>query len=282
MLERVVTIILLIFISFLGVKAQDEPYYKDLPNRNRDDMKFLPNLETSKTRLYLSGELAFRFLNSSINSESSTRYESNNVNALNYGGTIGVNFRDNWYFDLGIDTNPLIMQTILNSSASGRRSITIGTGNDFTAYSLTIRKKVWQIDKVTKNAALLVTAGVRFVPALYNRVIEDRVIRLSVNSFNSSRADTAIYRIVTRSDKLLPVPQLGFEVSGKVVEQVEIGLYSKLSYLPKGILTNDLTFRLNSEPSMVSSQEIGRVGIDFGVLIRWNLINWVNYKTNVK
>lgn len=279
---RVVSIILLTFFNSFASFAQEEPYYKDLSNRNRDDLRFLPNLDTKKTRLYFTGELAFRFLNSKVSSESSTRYETNAVNSLNYGGTVGVNFSDNWYFDLGIDANPMGMQTILNASISGQRPIRIATGQDFTAYGLTVRKKVWQIDKVTNNAAMLITAGLKLAPALNNNVIEDRLIRLGVNSVNGSRPDTANYRIITRSDKLVPIPQLGFEISGKVVEQVEIGLFTKMSFMPDGILTNDLIFRINSDPNVLSRQAIGKFTLDFGVIVRWNLINWVNYKTNVK
>lgn len=279
---KIVSSILFFLFCFQAAICQDEPYYKDLPNRQRDDLKFLPNLETSKTRLYLTGFMSFGFQNSTITSPKTARYGSTGVTNLNYGGALGVNFNDNWYYDVGVSANPMFMVTKVDNGAGNQRSISFSSGMKFTAYSATIRKRVWQIDKVTKNAAMLLTAGLMVSPALSNVVHEDRLLRFGINSFNGSNPDTANYRITTRSEKLKLIPQLGFEISGKIIEQVEIGIYSKVSFQSKGTLFNDITFNINSEPSTAARQDLGALNLDFGVMLRWNLINWVNYKSKVE
>lgn len=268
--------ILLFLISWAAL-AQEEPYYEPVGKRSLDELKYLPNLETIQRRVYLSVGGAYRLSNSKIDPTSSF-FQSQRMVSLLWDAQLGYNLDDKWFVELAYARNPIFLSTELLSPRSSSAGLTVSDGENFNEFQLRLKRKIIQVDKVPQKAGVFVSTGLSFSPQFANRNLGRNGYVGSMFNGTTAPPDTIFYSIETQTQNYALALELGLELSGRLSDQLAIGVFAKSWWRPQGSIYNDLSYRINSTEINSVRQDIGSFNFNFGILIYFNMVNWVKYK----
>lgn len=270
---------LLIFILTLTLDAiaQEEPYYKPIKNRNLEDLKYLPNLKTSLRSVYFGVSGGARFSGSSI-SPATTKFLKSNNPQLFWEAQIGYNIADKWHIEAAFAKNPLFLNTILGGFPNNTKGFTTNNGNNFNEFQLVSKRKIIQVDKVSQKVGIFLTSGISYNPKIANRVLDTDRYATPIFYGPNIAPDTVFHGINTLTSKHAFAIELGIELSGRITDQLGIGVFIKSWIRPKGNLSNQLAYKFNSLERQTFLQELKAVNLNSGVLLYYNISNWVKYK----
>lgn len=260
-------------------QAQEEPYYEPVGKRKLEDMKYLPNLETLQRRIYLGVGGGSRF-SSSVVDPSMSLFRSENNTLLYWDAQLGYNFNDKWYVELAYAQNPLFIDTELLSDNLANSGLRISNGENFNEFQIRTKRKILQVDKVPQKAGIFLTSGISFNPSLANRNLGTNRYLGSISNGRNAPPDTIFYSVETFTNKHAFALELGLELSGRLTEQLGIGVFVKSWWRPKGSVFNELNYRINSTETNSFTQQLNTFNFNAGVLIYFNMINWVKYRNS--
>jgi hypothetical protein len=269
--------VLFFLFQCLLTRAQDDPYYEPIGKRTLEDLKYLPNLETSQNRIYIATSGGVRFLNSKINPINDFFQNGRSTN-LYWQVQLGYNIADKWNAEVAYSQNPLFMNTQFAGFQNGQSVFSVNKGESFDELQLRLKRKIIFVDRVSQKTGLFVTTGISYTPKLPNQNYGlSRYVSPIFNGRNIP-PDTVFHEIRTLTSQNAFAFELGIELSGRVSDQLGVGVFFKTWFRPKGSISNDLSYRVNSNEPQLFRQESNPFNINTGVMIYYNMLNWVKYR----
>lgn len=260
--------------------SQNEPYYEPVGKRSLEDLRFLPNLDTEQRRIYLLLLGAARFSNSNIE-PSSEIFSAKSSTNLFWGANLGFNSADNFLFEIGYAKNPIFLNLEFKERPSSNNSFPITSGGDFNEFSFRVKKKIVQVDKVAQKAGLFLIAGLLYTPDFPNKNLGSATYASRQFYGPNIKPDTVFHSISTSSSKHAFAFEFGLELSGRLNEQIGIGVFAKSTVRPSGSLNSNLRYSVNDGSGEIYNQQLSPLNINLGVLFYFNAVNWVKYKSKV-
>ncbi|SOE22332.1 hypothetical protein SAMN06298216_2776 [Spirosomataceae bacterium TFI 002] len=272
------TLLFMLFQSFSSL-AQEEPYYEPVGKRTLENLKYLPNLETTQNRIYIATSGGTRYFGSKMNL-SNDFFEAKRNTSLYWKAQLGYNFDDKWSGEFAFSKNPIYLKTSLSGLRNRQSSLNVNKGESFNEFQLRLKRKIIQVDKVAQKAGIFFTTGISYSPNLANR--DNGLSQYVSPIFNGANIppDTVLHEVRTRTSKHAFAVELGLELSGRVSDQLGVGLFVNTWIRPKGSMYNDLSYRVNSSEPQVFQQSSNALNLNAGILIYYNMLNWVKYRNN--
>jgi hypothetical protein len=274
--------ILLLGLSSYAL-AQETPYYARPSQRKLTNNTIaLPNLKTEKVYWYINVNPSFRWTGQRFDNNLNDRITTIQQTSTNWDASFGINRDDKWQVELGYIKMPHTIQWQLIEKDSRRGVFPFSIKEDEATYLARFKKRLWILDKVTKNTRLNLTAGLLITPTRKTKVLEELNAKIPTQLFQNRYQDT-LFLETNFKQKSAPLSgEIGFELINRLADPIEIGLFAKYIFSPKGILSSDISlYNYQKEPE---NTKIVLNGIDFlvGVSLRWNILHGIRYLPDIK
>ena len=270
-----VAILLLVYLSS---NAQDDDYYR-LPTHRRlnDGQITLPNLKTESVFWYFRPYGGIKIQGNKFNRNEEERLVSSSSGDICWALNMGINRADRWELEIGYMKDPQNLQWRLKA-----------INGEFIPYSFAVRKadnriqiqykkRLFIVDRVTKKTRVNLVLGVQTSPwrkaGILNEI--DFIYPTIPSSYGYN--DTLKIQAQFKQLKNLPTGLAGLELTGRLAEQVEIGLYSLFSFEPTGILNSSIQINSTLADPILSEYQLRGFSALVGITLRWNFLNVIRY-----
>lgn len=260
--------------------AQEEDYYK-LPKERRivDGRITLPNLKTEDVFWYINTSGGMKLQKSSFTNSYQGQLINVDQGLLYWEATLGMNRHDNWQLELGYLRNPVRLEwRILDRSNRLVPYYFIANINDH-GFLATYKRRLFIIDRVTKKTRLNILAGIKVNPLINEEVVQDYNIRVPTIPGRQGFQDTLRIQtdFVTQKTSISGV--LGLELTGRVADPVEVGLFGKFMIDRNGVLASNIAVESTLNPPQMSILSLSRGNWLLGFSLRWNFHHGIHYTT---
>jgi hypothetical protein len=261
----------LIFHSHL-VWAQDTesetPYYKLPANRSKDEeLKSIPNLKPFEITYYFN--VSGNFKKDYFKTTSFTLLSTEPLIELSgsYGLTLGQNRNNNWFYEVGYKRYAYEVNTFLYNL--NRSPLNFQNKVTATYIPINIKKRIFIIDKVSKNAQINARAEIAFL--LTDKVVNTPSFPLRISQ--GSPAQQFNYEINYQKNSL--IFETGLELKGNITKKFETGIFTNLIYQKPSLLSNDFKAIYRTGQTETSNTLLIGLSINFGLEI---IINSPTYR----
>lgn len=265
-------------ISF-QLYAQEDEYYK--PPSKREDVKnnSYPNLNRKSMSLYLGIDGGFKLNYTSLSNNLGNLINSQNNNEFFWGVNIGYNLDNRWAFETGYMKNPVFY---IQQIASGRGvPFTLMIGQNINTIPIRAKYKIFNIDGITKTAALYVGAGI-----LIGANVKDKaILKREFNGYNGNPANKNTFKLTTDSflsKKGKAIFEAQTELQGEVANGFYISLFGRMNIGANGILQTDVAYFQNSNKIEGATQLLKGISYNFGLTLRIDLARGYKYQSKVE
>ena len=237
--------ILLLVLLSVSAFGQEVPYYEPLSTRKLKDAKFLPNLSTTQNRIYIAAHGGVSSYSSTITPEEGFLSGQRNI-YLNYAFSLGFVLEEKNYWEAAYARNEIGLRFLADLPFNGFGDLNYQRNLEVGYFMLRFKRSIWVIDKVTRNARLLVHAGLGWSPELSRQsFMESRRFRFPLNVANSI-PDTAFVSVNYTSAQRPFLFETGLEIHGNLSEQVSLGLFSHIQFRSSQTFTNEIFYGINT------------------------------------
>jgi len=283
MVSRSINFLFIILVIPSYVYAQETPYYARPSQRKLTNNSIaLPNLKTEKLYWYINVNASFRWAGQSLDSNLNGRITTTKETSTTWDASFGINRNDKWQVELGYIKIPHTLQWQLIERNSRRGFFPFSIKEDEHTYIATFKKRLWILDKITQNTRLNLTTGLHITPTRKTKILEELNVKIPTQ-FSQNRFQDTLYLQTNFKQKSAPISgEIGIELINRLANPLEIGLFAKYVFSPKGILSSDISLRNNQ--GKPENTKIVLNGIDFmaGVSLRWNFLYGIRYIPDIK
>ncbi len=266
-----------LFFSQSFCYGQDSPYYQRPTERslNNNDIA-LPNLKTEKVYWYFGGNGGLKLASQKINNDLEGSLTAAKINTTYGEAYFGVNHDDRWQAELGYINNPFKLQWQLYQN-SLRAPIQFIANEPSHGLSLKFKKRLFTLDKITKNTRLNLTSGLIYAVDRKNTTLSNYAFRIPTGLSQNGYTDTLT---VTGNFTQKAAPfsgELGLELINRLANPIEIGVYAKYVLNGKDILKGKMAVESNFTESKNSELTLNGSNFMFGLTMRWNFLHGIRY-----
>jgi hypothetical protein len=266
-------------LSALVSFAQTDPYYQLPKERTEKGVKTFPNIKPVLTKLYFRGEGGTLFQSSSLTDSFKGKLLIKNQVNINWGLSVGYNYRDLWMIDIGYTKTPFQLSSLFDLG-----SLSIPISETFMLNSIPIRfqRNVWVIDRITRSTRLFV-GGAILLNTNGKAAEVSNSAEAFLRGFSSTTAPDTIRLAEVTSFAVTPVmAEISVELRGKLAEGLEIGTYAKMVSSFKRPYQTEVSYRINDNPTNIAVQKMKPLMFRLGVVVHYNFGIITKYESNVK
>jgi hypothetical protein len=259
--------------------AQTDPYYQLPKERTEKGVKTFPNIQPILTKFYFRGEGGTLFQNSSLTNDFKKKLLVENQVNINWGLSVGYNYRDLWMIDIGYTKTPYQLSSLFDLG-----SISIPISETFTLNSIPIRfqRNVWVVDRITRSTRLFI-GGAILLNTNGKAAEVSNSTEAFLRSFSATTVPDTIRLAEVTSFAATPViAEFSVELRGKLAEGLEIGTYAKLISSFKRPYQTEVSYRVNNNPTNLAVQKIKPLMFRLGIVVHYNFGIITKYESNVK
>jgi hypothetical protein len=264
------------FLNLTLVFAQDTesetPYYKLPGNRSKDEeLRSIPNLEPFEINYYFN--LSGNFKKDYFKTNSFTILNTEPLIELSgsYALTLGQNRNNNWFYEVGYRRYTYEVNTyIYNLKRSPLNFLNKVTVNYIP---VTLKKRIFIIDKVSKNAQINLKAEVDF---MINNKVESSP---SINILPSQGSTAQQFSSQINAKKKSFIFETGLELKGNITRKLEVGIFTNLILQKPKLLSNNFKATYQSGQTEISSTFLNGLSINFGIEIIVNSPTYRRFKS---
>lgn len=269
---------LLFLFSGLAIYAQEEEdYYKDLAKRSKSfEIENLPNLNSKFSSFYVGVGGAFRKPYFEVNTN--TENLATSVHPMSEWGelALGLNFNNNFFVETGLALLKNKLSTYVYATPYNP-GFTVGV--DFKQFYLPviIKKKVFSLNRVTKNAQLNLGLGGGVL--LNSKSIDNRSFKVDLQESLKSPDLSTFYVTLGQSESPI-YGEANLEIKGNVTERLEILLFAKGLFRKPRYMENSVNVAFTGGRSEQSYSIFEKAGsLIFGLQIRFNSKKFYRYSS---
>lgn len=269
----------LLTVFCFSAKAQNTPYFELPKERTNETAQVFPNLDLQINKLYLRAEGGIKLLNSKVTNELNGKVLANGDKYMNWGAYLGYNEANRWAIEIGYMPNPLTTTAIITTDPF---YFSQTYGQSLHAIPLRFQYSVWNIDRVSKAARLY--AGIGIIHNLKTASLTNIVTEAQERYRNPYTQQLEIFKITSVSslEKARWQADFSLEVRGKVVEQLEIGLFYKYQWSLANALNTQISIQQGNTPAQTTQLSNTRTSHRFGITAHYNYAIIKKYKSNVE
>jgi hypothetical protein len=272
MLKYRILFFFVILFKFHSTWAQDTesetPYYKLPTNRSKEEeLRSIPNLKPFEIKYYFN--LSGNFKKDYYKTSTFTLLSTEPLIELygSYAITLGQNRNNNWFYEIGYRRYAYEVNNYLYNL--NRSPLTFQNKLTATYIPITIKKRVFVIDKVSKNAQINIKAEIDFL--LNDKAVNSPVLPLRISQ--GSPAQQFNYEI--NNNKNPVIIETGLELKGNITPKFEIGIFSNLIIQKPSLLKNNFKVIYQNGQTETSTTYLNGLSINFGLEI---IINSPTYR----
>lgn len=257
--------------------GQESPYYQKPTERSLTNNEIaLPNLKTEKVYWYFGGNGGLKLAFQEINNNLGGSLSSSNINTTYGEAYFGVNHDDQWQAELGYIKNPFRLQWQFNER-NLRAPIQFVADQPSHGVSLKFKKRLFTLDKITRNTRLNLTSGIIYAVDRKNRTVSDYRFGIPTGLTQNGYTDTL--RVAANfTQKAAPFSgEIGLELINRLANPVEIGVFAKYVLNGKDILKGTLTTESNFQEAETAELNLNGSNFMLGLTIRWNFLHGIRY-----
>lgn len=276
---KILALISLLVFSFTEIQGQEE-YYKSTDDRKENhEVVNLPNLSSKFTNFYIGGTFALRKPYSSA----SSNFGEFGRNSHSMGGLlgldIGLNFNDNFQLETGAFRLINELQTFVYPTFYTGWGFTVGERYRQTYIPVRIKKRLFSLNRITKNASFNITGGFGFL--VHNESSWNGTATWDMQEMIKSPNLSSFY--VTLSNSESPIfGELGLEIKGYVSQRFELSVFGKTMFRKSNYIANrfEMTTLPNKSVHSYFIEEKG-VSLVFGLQARFNSKKFFKYNSTI-
>ncbi len=270
-----------ILISYCSY-SQEEPYYA-LPKERKSEQarKSLPNLDIKVKKIFISGFGGLNIQKQKLDND--LKGQIGIVQNLNlpWGFGFGLNCYNNWQFETGFYKQNINFSTSFQSKLSPRFFTIFQNPVEYYSFPLTVKKRLFYIDKVSKAAQVNIGSGLVITPNL-NKIKTNEIFIDDIVRQNGQARDTLVFKNVTTRNLNTLAYQFNLEVEGRIVEKLEIGLFCMGTIYPNKIINSQSMYSINRISQGDSNAFLSNISLIFGVKTKLNLSMLYSYKSKIQ
>jgi hypothetical protein len=271
-------LLILLLVCSDTLFGQENDYYHLPANRKLTEGKItLPNLKTEHIYWYFRPNAGIKLQGNFFDNNLNNRLTKSSSTEMVWSFNLGFNQNDKQEFELGYMQNPQRLEWQV-TSADGR----------LIPYSFAVRrldhriqaiykKRLFILDRVTRKTRLNAVAGLQVSPFRQARTLEEIDFFLPTLPGRTGFNDTLRITADFNQKKNLPTGILGIELTGRVAEPLEIGLFGSFLIDAKGLINSQIDIKSTLTDPIQSGYYLKGIAAVLGVTLRWNFINGIRY-----
>ena len=271
---------MLLFLPFCSF-GQEDPYYELPKNRNkRIDAMAMPNLDAKVIKWYISASGGLKPNDSYLENDLEQLLEKRKLINTFWDINFGQNRNYDLYFETGVMQNPVFTSVLFGQRLSRSGPIGLKNGKNYLSIPLRVKKRVMVLDKITKMAFWNVGAAVVISPGMTGKTLRSsstNLLRIS----NGVVVDTVVFNYNSQQMNVPVNFEVMTEISGKIVEKVEISLFVKAMIYPKSVLRSDFELVYDPSTKMSAIQKTNNIMLQFGLNLKLNYPAVIRYESRL-
>ncbi len=273
------TICRIILLALITIRSfSQEPYYELPSERNASNALNLPNLNSKQIFVYFGLNAGIK-----LGGLSNTGIQPANVKAKDDGFTtweafLGFNKNSRWQAEVAYSKYPAFINQELNLSKFGIYPVQLRSGKFFTNITLRGKKRILNLDRVAGRTGLFFTSGLLIDPFAKQTLIDE--YNYEYYSGRVPPVDTLRVGVSFFQNRQVIKWENGLEISGRLSDQFEIGLYARVLMLKRGFLESITNIEYNNK-SEVNYIKTGGINALIGFQLRYNFFKTVIYKSKI-
>lgn len=261
------------------VFSQETPYYQLPQNRNKNhEMVVMPNLEAFTITYFITTSAGLRkpFIQENLQPPSAA---NSSLQGSGYWEvTLGQNRNDNWILEFGVTRFKGSVRTSFTELSRYPLVFTNQTNQVYVPFR--VKKKVWTIDRVSRNAFLNVGIGASYLLIKQKSFSETGEVKFQQRPIPEATDYTSFEYALTSSRFPIALEFLT-ELRGKVSERVEISVFSKVFLRNSEHLKNAFTFNYFDSTNRNFDVSEKPLSLVFGLQAKFNSPKYYSYKSRV-
>ncbi len=257
-----------------------EPYYQLPSERAASEAIFLPNLESQQVFWYLALNGGLKLGVFKGNTTGKDLYNVKDDGKTMWEAVVGFNKDTRWQIELGYQRLPHYTFASTDLSEYGYFGINLKSGEGQNVLLLRAKKRLLNLDRIANRTGLYLTSGLLFNMQHQKINTDEYFYRLPVG-LNRTTLDTLDLLVEFNQKMPLLLPELGLEISGRLSDQLELGIYARSAYQPADYSTVHFKLDLNNRP--ISSAQYVNNNLSFyaGFQLRYNFIKTIKYASKL-
>ncbi|HLO46171.1 MAG TPA: hypothetical protein VK175_17650 [Leadbetterella sp.] len=277
--EKFHLVIFLFILTSYTAFSQETPYYQLPQNRNKNhEMVVMPNLEAFTITYFITSSAGLRkpFIQENLQSPSAA---TSSVQGSGFWEvTFGQNRNDNWILEFGVTRYKGSVRTSFTELSQYPLVFTNQTNQVYVPFR--VKKKVWTIDRVSRNAFLNVGVGASYLLIKQKSFSENGEVRFQQRPVPEANDYTSFEYALT-SSRFPIAMELLTELRGKVSERLEISIFSKVFLRNAEHLKNAFTFNYVDGTNRNFDVSEKPLSLVFGLQAKLNSPKYYSYKSRV-
>lgn len=271
-----------ILTSYINkVYSQEAPHYQLPKDRNAASGKLgLPNLKTSIDKLFISVYGGVKFQNIEIQTNPSQQLQDNSFVNLPWGIGLGYNSKNKWEFEGALYKQNFSARTTYQSKAFPEVYEVFSNNVEVNSVLMTFKNRVFYIDRVSKAAQLNMGLGLLVLPEFFKGRISTSKSNYILRNRNALRDTLTLEHRFIRTKNPLGF-QFGFDIEGRIIEKLEIGVYFSGVFYPKNVLRSQIDTYINSNFESTGLSELSKFQYNFGIKTKYNFSILYKYKSKL-
>lgn len=255
-------------LIFGKINGQTTPYFELPEERTSQSSQTFPNLDIQINKLYIRAEGSLKIQSSNYQTDLIQAFTIQKNLFMNWGGMIGYNYGSKWNVETGYLKNPLftsasiILEPFYFISTYGTALHTI---------PFRFQRSIFTLDRVSKAARLYVGAGLLYSLGTEKMTnMQDRIVEQFRYSSSPQQIETIEITSITSMKKAQWQAEASLEVRGKLIEQLEIGVFYKAQLSQPNAILSDLTIKHNTTTIGQASMFNKIISHRFGISAHYN------------